>query len=335
MELHENHEPLTDSYGRIHDYLRISLTDKCNFRCTYCMPHDLPDDLSESSAMMRPEEIEHIAGIFVANGVKKIRLTGGEPLVRKHAAGIMERLAQFPVELAISTNGILLDRFFDVFQSCGIRSLNISLDTLDADRFREITYRNQFQEVMNNIRLAVTKGFHVKVNVVVMKGINDDEIPAFVEWTRHEPIHVRFIEFMPFTGNAWEWDKVVGYREIVDRVKQHMQVLKLEDTRHETSKKFMVPGFAGTFAVISTMTDSFCGDCNRMRLTAEGRMKNCLFSATETDLLTPFRNGEDITPLIRQSILDKKPALGGQFSMNDFALKPEEIYNRSMIRIGG
>jgi cyclic pyranopterin phosphate synthase len=287
------------------------------------------------SRLMQANEIEDIAKIFISNGVNKIRLTGGEPLVRKDAADIILALSKLPVALTMTTNGTRLDDFLDVLKKANMHSLNISLDTLHREKFQLLTRRDQFEKIVNNIHLYLKNDFHVKVNVVVMKGLNDNEINDFVAWTKDEPVHVRFIEFMPFSGNKWTSNKVFTWKEIIEVVEQKYQVVRLEDAKNDTAKKYMVPGHKGTFAVISTMSAPFCEGCNRMRLTADGKLKNCLFSKSETDLLTPFRKGEDILPLIHQSILSKAKMLGGQFT-EDFAhIHAEEIDNRSMITIGG
>jgi len=325
---------IVDGFNRVHDYLRISLTDNCNLRCFYCMPEE-DYEFTPASRLMQAGEIESIAKIFVDNGVRKIRLTGGEPLVRKDAADIIRRLASLPVKLTITTNGTRLHEFVECFRDAGITSLNISLDTLDRDRFMMMTKRDQFDRVMGNISMMMDFGFHVKVNMVVMKGLNHHEIVDFIQWTKDEPVHVRFIEFMPFTGNRWHSDKVITWQQILEEASAHFQIEPIEREKHETAKKYCVPGYQGTFAVISTMSAPFCGDCNRMRLTADGKMKNCLFSQTETDLLTPFREGSDIVPLIYQSILDKKKALGGQFTTDLGTIEAEKLENRSMITIGG
>ncbi len=292
-------------------------------------------EFTPASRLMQPDEIEAIAKIFVAQGVNKIRLTGGEPLVRKDAADIIRRLSKLNINLTITTNGTRLHEFADVLENAGIKSLNISLDTLSKDKFLLMTKRDQFERVMQNIQLMIDRGFHVKVNVVVIKNLNDNEILDFVKWTKDVPVHVRFIEFMPFTGNRWENEKVFTLQEILDRVSNEFDVLPLEKEKNETAKKFIIPGHKGTFAVISTMSAPFCSDCNRMRLTADGKMKNCLFSQSETDLLTAFRNKEDILPLIYQSIVDKKKALGGQFTTDTEYIETSTITNRSMIAIGG
>jgi len=325
---------IIDGFNRVHDYLRISLTDNCNLRCFYCMPEE-EYAFTPASQLMQAEEIEAIAKVFVANGVNKIRLTGGEPLVRKDAADIILRLSQLDAKLTLTTNATRLHEFVDVIKQAGIKSLNISLDTLNKERFIMMTKRDQYDRVRSNIDLMIQEGIHVKVNVVGMKGLNDDEIIDFIQWTKDAPVHVRFIEFMPFSGNRWNSERVVTWQQMLEIASSVYDILPLKHEAHETAKKYMIPGHQGTFAVISTMSAPFCGDCNRMRLTADGKMKNCLFSQTETDLLTPFRNGEDIMPLIRQNLLDKKKYLGGQFTTDMEKIETSKLENRSMITIGG
>ncbi len=325
---------LTDSFQRVHNYLRISLTDNCNLRCFYCMPEE---DISCTTRenLMSVNEIQQISETFVNLGVNKIRLTGGEPLVRKEAREIIHNLAQLPVELTITTNGIRANEFIDTFKEAGIRSLNISLDTLDSDRFYLLTRRNLFDKVKENINLLLQNGFHVKVNMVVMRGVNDDEIIDFVKWSVNEPVHIRFIEFMPFAGNTWHGDKVFPLQEILDRIATQYEFIPLIKEKNATASKFFIKEAKGTFAVISTMSHPFCGDCNRMRLTADGKLKNCLFSAGETDILGALRNQQNIAPLIIENVKLKKEKLGGQFDENYLEIKAEDLQNRSMIAIGG
>ncbi|MEJ7586707.1 MAG: GTP 3',8-cyclase MoaA [Ferruginibacter sp.] len=325
---------LVDSFGRDHNYLRISLTDNCNLRCFYCMPEE-DYEFSPASKLMQLEEITAISKIFVSQGVNKIRLTGGEPLVRKDAAKIILSLSELPVALTLTTNGTRLHEFLDVLKQANIKTLNISLDTLQQDKFLLLTRRDQFRQVYDNIHLLMNHGFHVKVNAVVMKGLNDTEINDFIEWTKYEPVHVRFIEFMPFSGNKWTSNKVFTWQQIIEVVESKYPVTRLQDEKNDTAKKYTVPGHAGTFAVISTMTSPFCSGCNRMRLTADGKIKNCLFSKEETDLLAAFRKGQDILPLIRQNIGSKAKELGGQFTPDVEQVHAEDIHNRSMITIGG
>ncbi|MFW2478362.1 MAG: GTP 3',8-cyclase MoaA [Sediminibacterium sp.] len=325
---------IVDTHHRVHNYLRISLTDNCNLRCFYCMPED-EYDFASAQQLMQVEEIEALAKIFVSQGVNKIRLTGGEPLVRKDAKEIIRRLAALPVTLTITTNGTRLHDFVDVLKEADVKSVNISLDTLQSDKFQLLTKRDQFEIVQKNIELMIVNGFHTKVNVVVMRGINDSEINDFITWTKDHPIHVRFIEFMPFSGNRWNSDKVFTMDEMLGVIGEKFDFIPLQSDKHDTAKKFMVPGHQGTFAVISTMSAHFCGDCNRIRLTADGKIKNCLFSKDEIDLLTPLRNGDAVLPLIHQSIAAKAAKLGGQFTEDYAKLEADSIKNRSMITIGG
>lgn len=325
---------LIDKYNRVHDYLRISLTDNCNFRCFYCMPEE-QYQFTPPAALMQVAEIEQLAKVFVGLGVSKIRLTGGEPLVRKDAAAIITALGRLPVTLTLTTNGLRLDEFTDPLQAAGVRSVNISLDTLQAEKFQRITRRSGFERVMQNIELMLQRGLCVKVNVVVMAGLNDNEIVDFIEWTRHRPVQVRFIEFMPFSGNQWKRDQVFTWQQILERASEHFSFLPLENEVHGTSKRYAVSGHAGTFSVISTMSAPFCSSCNRLRLTADGKLKNCLFSKGETDLLAALRRGADPIALIRENLATKHKELGGQFSSTFETLDSDRIVNRTMIAIGG
>jgi cyclic pyranopterin phosphate synthase len=325
---------IKDSFGRIHDYLRISLTDVCNYRCFYCMPEE-EYDFTPSPKLMQAEEIMTLARMFVDMGVKKIRLTGGEPLVRKDAAKIIHSLSELPVLLTITTNGSRIQEFMPELQKAGIRSVNVSLDTLNSKKFKFITRRDQFDLVMSNIQLLIRNNFHVKINVVVTRGLNESEIIDFIAWTRDLPVHIRFIEFMPFSGNNWSSNQVFTWEQMLEVIRENYNYQRLEDELNETAKKYCIPGHQGTFAVISTMSAPFCGTCNRMRLTADGKMKNCLFSNNETDLLTALRKGEDMIPLVKRCIGKKEAALGGQFTDRFENLQPNRIQNRSMITIGG
>jgi cyclic pyranopterin phosphate synthase len=298
----------------------------------------MPDedyDFTPASRLMQTEEVLALSEIFVAEGVKKIRLTGGEPFVRKDAAKIIAALSKLPVELTLTTNGTRLHDFIDVLSDANIRSLNISLDTLQEDKFMLITRRNLFRQVMDNIELLIDKGFEVKINVVVMKDLNDKEINDFIAWTKHTAVKVRFIEFMPFSGNRWTSNKVFSSDQILSVIDQAYDYIPLKGSPHDTARSYSIPGHAGSFAIISTMTNPFCGGCNRMRLTADGKLKNCLFSKGETDLLTALRTGEDVLPLIHQNIKSKAKELGGQFTTALQQIEALTIENRSMITIGG
>jgi len=327
---------LTDRHHRVHRSLRISVVDKCDLRCTYCMPED--QHFLKREELMTREEIAVIAKLFVERyGITKIRLTGGEPLVRPDAVGIVRDMAQLGVSLGLTTNAMTLDKHLDGLIEAGLKSINISLDTFDAERFKTITRRDGFDRVHANILLALQRGLRVKVNMVVMRGVNDDELLRFVELTREHPVHVRFIEFMPFAGNHWGRERVYTYGEMLGHIGSVHSFEKLNDDPHSTAKAYRVPGWPGTFAVISTVTEPFCGSCDRLRLTAEGKMRNCLFAREETDLLSALRRGEDIAPLIEANVLAKHAMLGGlpQFKPETQEEVLHDLSERPMVSIGG
>jgi cyclic pyranopterin phosphate synthase len=318
---------LTDNFDRSHTYLRISVIDTCNFACTYCFTGRKPHKQVQSH-LMQADEIETLARIFVSLGINKIRLTGGEPLLRKDITDIFQRLRKLDTQLTLSTNGYLLDAHLDDLKAANITSLNISLDTFREDRFYEITHYHGSRKVMQNIQRLITEGFDVKLNAVLMRGVNDDEISDFIAFTKDHPVHMRFIEFMPFSANSWQSEKVIRSSELLEIILRDYDVIKLEDDIHDTAKKYKIPGYAGDFGMISTVTEPFCSGCNRLRLTADGKMRNCLFAQRDTDLLTPLRNGEDVIPLIMANVKAKFFQYGGQ------KMTPE-IKNSNMILIGG
>lgn len=330
-----NATQITDQFGRVHDYLRISLTERCNLRCTYCMPEE-GIELRDRSHFMTTEEIVEMAKTFVSLGVKKIRLTGGEPLIKKDIRNIILQLAELPIELTLTTNAILINKHLDTLKEAGIKSLNVSIDSLVEEKFNEITRRKDFQKVKDNIDLLIDNGFDLKLNVVLMKGINDDEVIDFIELSQHPQVSTRFIEFMPFDGNNWNWEKKVSFQSIMDQVENHYgkeKIKTLVGHPNSTSRNFKVEGYQGKFGVISTVTNPFCDTCNRIRLTADGKIKNCLFSNNELDLLTELRNGNDIKPLIISSIYNKEKARGGLDTFEGNST--DQLKNRPMITIGG
>jgi len=328
---------LTDSFKRKHTYLRISLIERCNLKCTYCMPEEgIP--LSPRNHLMSYEEIYTIAKTFVKHGVTKIRLTGGEPLIRKDIHVILKKLSSLGVELSITTNAVLVHKYIDALKDSGIKSINVSLDTLNREKFSQITRRNEFERVYQNILLLIREGFQVKINSVLIKDFNEDEIIDFIELTKKHPITIRFIEFMPFNGNKWDMSKLVSYAQVIDRAhaKYSQELIqRLQDAPNDTSKNYKVMGYQGSFSVISSVTNPFCDSCNRIRLTANGRLKNCLFSDGEEDLLTPLRNGKEIEPMIYKLIQGKKKIRNGMETIESFQEPESHNQNRSMIAIGG
>ena len=333
----ENNSLLQDEFQRKHDYLRISITEHCNLRCTYCMPED-GISLTPKSNLMTADEIISIAQTFVNLGVTKIRLTGGEPLVRKDARDIILRLGKLGVNLTITTNGILVSNFIETFKQAKIKTVNISIDSLVKDKFNQITRRDYFDTVQNNIDLLLKEKFNVKLNVVLIKSFNNNEILDFIVLTKNKNVQVRFIEFMPFSGNQWDKSKLVSYAEIMETIQTEYafsDIERLQDSPNDTAKNFKINSYKGSFAIISSVTNPFCSTCNRIRLTADGKLKNCLFSNSETSLLDVLRSGESIIPLIEQNLLSKKAVRAGMD--DDLKFQNPELFsqNRSMITIGG
>ncbi len=219
-----------------------------------------------------------------------------------------------------------------------MHTLNISLDTLDASRFKQITFRDYFDRVYQNIMLLIQSGFQVKINAVLMKGVNEDEILDFIQFTKDHPVVFRFIEFMPFDGNQWNRDKTVSYKEIMDQIATKYapeEILRIQDEPNDTTKNHKIKGAQGSFGIISTVTNPFCDSCNRLRLTANGQLKNCLFSQKEQDLLSAFRNKEDLKPIIKKAVLGKKAVRAGMETPETFEDTNQHKQNRSMITIGG
>jgi cyclic pyranopterin phosphate synthase len=292
-------QELIDPFGRLIEDLRISITDRCNFRCTYCMPEEGMQWLPRSD-VMRFEEIERLARIFVERyGVRGIRLTGGEPTVRAHLPVLVAKLAAIEgphgkVDLAMTTNGATLRLVADTLKESGLRRVNISLDTLDRAKFLQMTRRDELERVLDGIEAAKDAGFDpVKINAVIERGVNDDEIVALATFGRERQVEVRFIEFMPLDADGhWMNDKVVGQDEIVAAIDAVYPLEQLPARGAAPADRFRYVDGGGTIGVIPTVTKPFCGDCDRVRLTAEGQFRTCLFATKEFDLLTAMRAGE-------------------------------------------
>ena len=287
---------------------------------------------------MTYEEVYTIAKTFVDHGVTKIRLTGGEPFIRKDIHVILKKLASLGIELSITTNAVLVDKYIGVLKECEIKSINVSLDTLSREKFTQITRRNEFERVYKNMLLLIKEGFKVKINVVLIKGFNEEEVINFIELSKHYPVTVRFIEFMPFNGNKWDLSKLVSYAQIMDMVHAHYSkasIKRIQDAPNDTSKNYKVSDYKGSFSVISSVTNPFCDSCNRIRLTANGKLKNCLFSDGEEDVLTPLRQGKDIEPIIHRNVMSKKKIRNGLETIESFQEQDAHSKNRSMIAIGG
>jgi cyclic pyranopterin phosphate synthase len=302
---------LTDSFQREHDYLRISLTEKCNLRCLYCMPEEgVPQ--SPPAELLTTPEIFLLSSTFVSQGVTKIRLTGGEPTVRRDILPLMHKIgslrSQGLQELCITTNGISLHRKLDSMVEAGLTGVNLSLDTLDPWQFQIMTRRKGFEAVMKSMTqiLEMNKagaGIKLKINCVVMRGMNEKEIMPFVELGRHQDLEIRFIEYMPFDGNKWSQGKLFSYREMLDTIRaQYPTLRKVQDCKSDTSKTYEIPGFAGRIGFITSMTHNFCGTCNRLRITSDGNLKVCLFGNAEVSLRDILRKSNKGKPIDEEAL---------------------------------
>jgi len=337
---------LTDSFGRIHSYLRISVTERCNLRCRYCMPEE-GVKLLERDHLLSFEEIERLAALFVRLGVRKIRLTGGEPLVRRGIDELVARMGALKqhglVRLAMTSNALLLREHLGALLRGGLDAVNLSLDTLQPERFRRITGREGCEETVAAIQAAARAGFDkVKVNAVVMAGVNDDELVELARtFARELPVEVRYIEYMPFEGNHWgEELQLFPAAKIRARLEEQLQLEPLG--LGETARLYRVReggrAWQGQLGIISSMTEPFCASCNRTRLTADGSFRWCLLDEGELDLRGPLRRGasdDDLAGLLEQGLARKLAghAPADQLTAQQRAAGP--LGARSMIRIGG
>ena len=329
-------EPIIDSLGRLHTNLRISVTDRCNIRCFYCMP-DESIHFKPRDELLTFEEIERFTRVAAAMGVNKIRLTGGEPLVRSDLPELIRRLVAIPGidDVALTTNGILLDEYADALKQSGLHRVNISLDTLDEDTFQRITRREGLSRVLDGIFAAQRVGFdRIRLNAVAMRGITEADVVPLGEFARRHDLEMRFIEFMPLDAEGnWQSDQVLSGEEIRARLEDAFGPLVAAD-RPDTSQPAMDFVFAdgvGRIGFINPVSQPFCSDCNRLRITAEGQLRNCLFSTSEWDARVLLREGAgdaEIAGLIRSCVAAKKPGHG--IDSPDF-LRPE----RAMYQIGG
>ena len=302
---------MRDQFGRRIDYLRISVTDKCNLRCTYCMPVGGLDWIPKPE-LLTYEEITEIVRQLASVGLRRVRLTGGEPLVRQDLASLAEMISSIPAieDLALSTNAILLPKFADALRSAGVRRINVSLDTLSRERFEEITHRagRFFDATMDGLRAAEQAGFDpIKINTVMMRGINDDEFADFALPTRNRPWHVRFIELMPVEKNLHLTDRFISADEMVDRVRRLGDLLPVPGPiGNGPARYFQYENGNGTIGVITPLSHNYCDRCNRVRLTADGHLRTCLFGEHQVDLKTPLRRHGDVLPAVHEALDEKQ-----------------------------
>jgi cyclic pyranopterin phosphate synthase len=306
-------EPLVDGHGRAIGDVRISVTDRCNFRCQYCMPAEgLP--WLDRAALLSYEEIERIVRILSAMGVHDVRLTGGEPLVRRELWRLVEALSALETvhDLSLTTNGYLLERQVEDLVRAGLRRVNVSLDALAPDRFFALTRRDSLGAVLAGLAAAerYPELRPIKVNVVAIKGFTEDEVLAFADFARRKPYEVRFIEFMPLDADrAWTREQVLPNAEVRAIIEQEYELEPVGRERSGTARRWRFADGTGEIGFISPVTEPFCGDCNRIRITAEGELRTCLFSMTETDLRGPLRDGasdDELAQIVRDAVWRKE-----------------------------
>jgi cyclic pyranopterin phosphate synthase len=324
-----------DQNHRVINYLRISLTDRCNLRCIYCMPEEGIDPIPHSEVLSY-EELLRVAQLAVRGGIRKVRLTGGEPLVRKGVIDFVRQLGQLDglEHITLTTNGVLLARYAADLRDAGVSHVNVSLDSLKPERYKEITRRDAFHQVWEGLQEAERLGFRpIKINVVAIRGVNDDEILDFARLSLEKPYHVRFIEFMPVgKDNGWAGDRFISTEEIRERITALGPLRSLDSQPLDgPAERFVLQGSKGEIGFIGALSHHFCSRCNRLRLTAEGALRGCLFSDDETDIKTSLRNGatdECIMGLIRHAIATKPQGHGS-------LLQSPRRCSRPMSRIGG
>ncbi|ORE22234.1 molybdenum cofactor synthesis 1, isoform CRA_a [Rhizopus microsporus] len=293
--------------------------------------------LTPNAQLLTKEEILHLARLFVEQGVTKIRLTGGEPTVRSDIVELVQGIGKLKTRglesLAMTSNGIALKRKLPALYEAGLDTINLSLDTLNPHLFEIMTRRKGFDKVIGSIDEAIRLGIpHVKINTVVMRGINDQEVLDFVSYTKDRPVNVRFIEYMPFDGNRWDKNKLVPYAELKGNIESKFgRLVKVRDGPNDTTKHYQLPGYKGRIGFITSMTDHFCSTCNRLRITADGSIKVCLFGNTEVSLRDLMREGktnEELVQVISTAVKKKKRQHAGMFEL-------ASRKNRPMILIGG
>ena len=326
---------LIDNFNRKITSLRISVTDRCNFRCFYCMSEE-GVEYYDRSEILTFEEIKRLSGLFVELGINKIRLTGGEPLIRQDITKLIRQLSRIEglKDLSLTTNAFMLKDLSEELYAAGLKRINVSLDSLNPHKFARLTRRNGLNRVLEGLDAAEKCGFSpIKVNVVAIRGFSEDEILDFAEMARIRPFIVRFIEFMPLDmDDKWRKIKFIPGEEIIDKINA-IYPLELIDTssNFDAAKRYRFKDGSGEIGIVASVSEPFCYSCNRARLTADGKLRTCLFSLNETELKFPMRNGandEELKRIIIKAVKNKEP--GHKIQMADF-VKPK----RSMSMIGG
>lgn len=326
---------LVDNHNRKINYVRLAVTDRCNLRCNYCMPAE-GINFSKNDKLFTIDELSRLSAILVSQGIDKIRITGGEPFVRKDLMVLLRNLSQMKglKDISVTTNATLIGSHIDELKALGIKNINVSMDAINRETFEKITRRDHYDIVHNNIIRLITEGFNVRINFIALEGQNTEDILPMLELTKHYDVSVRFLEEMPFNGGSKTFDSIAwDYKRILAYIKAaHPNYYKLESPKTSTSINYKIPGFKGTFGVIPSFSRTFCGSCNRLRISATGDVITCLYAKASMNIRDILR-GKNSEEQIKQQILK---AIGSR-SRTGFEAqqKYKGVFDNSMTSIGG
>ncbi|SIQ81059.1 GTP 3',8-cyclase MoaA [Maribacter ulvicola] len=326
---------LIDNHNRAINYLRLAVTDRCNLRCNYCMPEE-GINFAKNDKLFTIDELVKLSKIVVSQGIDKIRITGGEPFVRKDLMVLLRSLSKLDGlnDISVTTNATLIGPFIDELKELGIKNINVSMDAINRETFERITRRNHYDVVYNNMIRLITEGFNVRVNFIALDGQNTDDILPMLELTKHYNVSVRYLEEMPFNGGSKEFQTIKwDFKTILEHIRnEHPDYYKLESPKTSTSINYKIPGFKGTFGVIPSFSRTFCGSCNRLRISATGDVITCLYAKASANLREIMR-ADDMEENIKKEILK---AVGSRAKTGFEAQeKYKDVFSNSMTSIGG
>ena len=326
---------LIDNHNRRINYLRLAVTDRCNLRCNYCMPAE-GINFAKNDKLLSIDELKTLSNILIDQGIDKIRITGGEPFVRKDLMELLRYLRTLEglKDISVTTNATLIGPHIDELKSLDIKNINVSLDAINRETFERITRRNQYDTVHNNLIRLISEGFNVRINFIALDGQNTQDILPVLELAKHYPVSVRFLEEMPFNGGSKSFQKITwDYKHILEHIKkEHPDYYKLESPKTSTSINYKIAGFKGTFGVIPSFSRTFCGSCNRLRVSATGDVITCLYAKASANLRDIMR-GEDSENRVKEQVLK---AVGSRAKTGFEAQeKYKDVFSNSMTSIGG
>ncbi|PKA96877.1 cyclic pyranopterin monophosphate synthase subunit MoaA [Flavobacteriaceae bacterium MAR_2009_75] len=326
---------LIDNHNREINYVRLAVTDRCNLRCNYCMPAE-GINFVKNDKLFTIDELSRLSEILVSQGVDKIRITGGEPFVRKDLMVLFRKLSSLKKlnDISVTTNATLIGPYIDELKELGVKNINVSMDAINRETFERITRRNQYDTVYNNMVRLITEGFNVRINFIALEGQNTEDILPMLELTKHYNVSVRFLEEMPFNGGSKKFQSIAwDYKRILDYIKEkHPDYYKLESPKTSTSMNYKIPGFKGTFGVIPSFSRTFCGTCNRLRISATGDVITCLYAKPSMNIRDILRSNDSEVKVIEQIL----KAIGSRAKTGfEAQQKYQGVFDNSMTSIGG